>query len=268
MGGGNDSKNTIKSNNYLFQSLKTTKSSLQKLKNNLPLSSRVTVLIEFAVCMPVLIILLFYINDLVRIKRYYSQTEFVAQQLANIIQNISQKRGASDATKLKITLDDLKYAVSLADLTIFPGTTMFFNGTGYGFCYRPEVFITYVEGASDGTASRKWRITLPAGDQSSPQNLGSTLDSQTSNVSPSTIHPSLKINSGETKIIIESQILYKPSYKDYTGYQATTAKNAFKYYLLNPTPSQIWLNHEQKWYYKSIVIFTPKPGLFDSTLPA
>jgi len=55
-------------------------------------SCRGSILIEFAVCMPIFIILLFYIHDLVKIKRYYSQTEFVAQQMANILQNISQKR--------------------------------------------------------------------------------------------------------------------------------------------------------------------------------
>ena len=67
---------------------------------------RGSILIEFAICMPILIILLFYINDLVRIKRYYSQTEFVALQMANILQNIAKTR--------KITRNDIKYAASLA----------------------------------------------------------------------------------------------------------------------------------------------------------
>ncbi len=50
----------------------------------LRVANRGAILIEFAICMPILIILLFYISDLVKIKRYYSQTEFVGQQMANI----------------------------------------------------------------------------------------------------------------------------------------------------------------------------------------
>ena len=54
--------------------------------------NRGSILIEFAVCMPVLIILLYYIHDLSKLKRYYDQTEFVAQQMANILQNIAKKK--------------------------------------------------------------------------------------------------------------------------------------------------------------------------------
>jgi hypothetical protein len=105
------------------------------------------ILIEFAVCMPILIILLFYINDLVRIKRYYSQTEFVAQQMANIIQNISQKRAQAATTSeertnlLKIKQKDLKYAMALAYQTIYPGITMFKQGSGFEFGHRPYSLI-------------------------------------------------------------------------------------------------------------------------------
>ena len=55
-------------------------------------SCRGAILVEFAVCMPILIISLFYINDLMKIKRFYSQTEFVAQQAANILQNLAKKK--------------------------------------------------------------------------------------------------------------------------------------------------------------------------------
>ena len=97
--------------------------------------------------MPILIILLFYINDLVRIKRYYSQTEFVAQQFANIIQNISQKRGSSDPTKLKISIPDIKYAASLAFLSMYPGKTMYITGTSgarHELSHAPRLNIFYV----------------------------------------------------------------------------------------------------------------------------
>ena len=83
-----------------------------------------SILIEFAVCMPVLIILLFYINDLVKIKRYFSQTEFVAQQAANMIQNISQNR-EDKAVKLR----DLRRISLLAWLSVYPGNTRFQQGS-------------------------------------------------------------------------------------------------------------------------------------------
>lgn len=112
----------------------------EKQKKIKELSCRGAVLVEFAVCMPILIILLFYIHDLVRIKRYYSQTEFVAQQMANIIQNISQKR-----ENKKITAEDLGYAVALAYQTIYPGTTMFWKSNGLPLVHVPHPTICYVK---------------------------------------------------------------------------------------------------------------------------
>ena len=75
---------------------------------------RGSILIEFAVCMPILIILLFYIHDLIKIKRYYSQTEFIGQQMANILQNISKNQ--------PVTLTNIKHASALAWLTIPPNS--------------------------------------------------------------------------------------------------------------------------------------------------
>jgi len=43
------------------------------------------ILIEFAFAVPVIVILLYYINDLTRIKQYYRSSEFVAHQIAGMI---------------------------------------------------------------------------------------------------------------------------------------------------------------------------------------
>ena len=133
-GGGKDLKNQTKSTNYLYKISSFVKFYINKIlaeKTSIPSDRRIkkildatsrcrgAILIEFAVCMPVLIILLFYINDLIRIKRYYLQTEFMAHQFVNIIQNISQKR-----ENKAITLNDMKYASALAWLSLYPGTTM------------------------------------------------------------------------------------------------------------------------------------------------
>ncbi len=198
--GGVDARDTHRSR--FFNLLSSFQKTCTNHKFHL-LNSKGSILIEFAVCMPVLIILLYYINDLSKLKRYYDQTEFAAQQMANILQNISQKR-----TDKKITVNDLKYAVTLASQTIYPGTTMFHNGICYGLCHRPEFFITYVKGETDGIASCKWVCHLPSGDKTSPETLkvdkeykatkGSSLNFL-SNVPPFSIHPLLKINSEKEK---------------------------------------------------------------------
>ena len=96
-----------------------------------------SILIEFAVCIPVLIILLFYIHDLSKLKRYHDQTEFVAQQMVNILQNISQNR-----ENKKITINDIKRAASLAFLSVYPGNTMYHTDTrsskAYELSHQPE----------------------------------------------------------------------------------------------------------------------------------
>ena len=118
---------------------------------------RGSIIIEFAVCIPVLIVLLFYIYDLMRLKRYYSQTEFVAQQIANIIQNIAKKRVAEGQA---VTIKDVGYAAKLAYLSIYPGTTMYRKDSGHEFFHMPRIFVHYIESDSNGKASCKWVLYL------------------------------------------------------------------------------------------------------------
>ncbi len=238
-------------------------------------SCRGSILIEFAVCMPVLIILLFYINDLVKIKRYYSQTEFVGQQIANILQNISQKRGAADSTKLKITQEDLKYAFCLANLSIFPGTTIYTQDTNYPG-YTTWVQIYRVVGAGNGKAKCTSRIELSAWNgQKSPNQIwykctsgdhnGSKVRYYDQAVIPSQIYPTLKMGTGdnttEEKIIIELCLFTDKNIRP-TG--KSTEKQILGFNLL--TPSSI-LYDKFHFYFYSVVIFTPKKGLFSNSCP-
>ncbi len=91
--------------------------------------------------MPVLIVLLFYIYDLVKIKRYYLQIEFVGQQMANMIQNISQKRENKIIKK-----EDLINIHVLAWQSICPGKSLFLTNSKYPMGYRPGTAIVYVKG--------------------------------------------------------------------------------------------------------------------------
>ena len=223
-------------------------------------SCRGAILIEFAVCMPILIILLFYIHDLMRIKRYYSQTEFVAQQMANILQNISQKREGADR---KINYNDIRYASSLAYLSMFPGTTRFANRKeknplGYVFCVR---------GNTDSTATVLWTRRFHMSGVSDPSNVVIDQDGlersnvkRLSNALPTEIYPALKINPGETKIILECAVHYYNT--------DVPCSRAFGLRLLKLSPPALRAGSNDAIFFPSVVIFTPKPGLFDATAPS
>ena len=284
--GGGESKKQRKSYGYTSKSFKNLKYFAKQLSRFLSpqcedelLNSRGAILIEFAVCMPILIILLFYINDLVRIKRYYSQTEFVAQQMANILQNISQKREGNDK---KITINDLKYATNLAYQTVYPGKTMFWQGSGLPFVHVPHPIIYYVKGNNNGTATTVWGKPLWTDDSSvvSPATIKDgtqttshdvSLINMGTDVQPSQIYPTLKIGPGEVKIIVEAIIYFYTGDKDINGKSGYTSKEVFGCRLVSPKQ---WKNKNSDnsnmgrgGYFNSVVIFTPKSGLFDETAP-
>lgn len=217
------------------------------------LNSKGVILIEFAVCMPILIILMFYINDLVKIKRYYSQTEFVGQQMANIIQNISQKRaqsysGIERQKQLRINLTDVARASKLASLTIYPGLTQ-----TSGLMHYPYVNMYYIKNNKNGTATSKWRNYWSTGSTSSSCTTSGTNCSAVywkANASPSAIYPTLKLNTEDGKIIIEM----------YMRKSSGDTKNTYGLRLV--TPKSKSTNCTCCEFFQSAVIFTPKPGLF------
>lgn len=240
--------------------------------------NRGSILIEFAICMPVFVILLFYINDLVRLKRWRSQTEFVAQQMANIIQNISQKR-----SNKKITANDIKYAVSTAYLSAFPGTSRFFNKKATNdLGYNPLGFIYCVQGISDSTAKVLWakRFHISTGQIFNPsqvvvQNTNirrSNVKNLTAGGSPSEIYPLLRIEKDQIKIIIECAIHYYPSDSYYftDGRRTSNVSPAHAFglrlYKLAPPVTRDGVANDAI-YFHSAVIFTPNPELFNETAP-
>ncbi len=227
-------------------------------------------MIEFAICMPILIILLFYIHDLVKIKRYYSQTEFVAQQMANILQNISQKR-----TNKAITLNDIRYAFALAWQTLYSGKSMYWVNSGHELVHCPIMHIYCVKGTGNGKASCLWRTLTHVNNSvaKSPLTLrcesaqsdhsGSSISYGT-DVLATSIHPNLKIDTDELKIIIEPMLHYATTFKDNEGKTKTPLKKALGLYLAKPK----YIYNNYYYPFGSIVIFTPKSGLFSETAPS
>jgi hypothetical protein len=118
-----------------------------------------------------------------------------------------------------------------------------------------------VKGLENGNASVVWcirwhsaedsptpaTITLIGRDSRSIVNTGS-------NVSPSSIYPDLHIQKGQIKIIVEI------AFHHYSKF-GIPAQKSFGFLVLNP-PSK-WDNI----YFNTVAIFTPKPELFDETVP-
>ena len=230
--------------------------------------SRGAILIEFAFAVPIMIMLLYYIHDLVRLKRFRSQMQFVAHQMASMLQNVSQNR-----TDKEITKNDIRYVASASYLTIFPGTSQFTVAdwtSKYG--YNPMLFIFYVKGNSDSTASVVWAQRYHscdfARDPSTFEQNGDIRRNTVNNlqnVAPSRIYPSLKIEPNEVKIIVECAIHYSTwsayTLSDGRKNSDRTAKEAFGLYV-HPLKAV-----NEVTYFNSVVIFSPRPGLFSETAP-
>jgi hypothetical protein len=207
--------------------------------------------------MPVLIILLFYIHDLSKLKRYYDQTEFVGQQMVNILQNIAKTR--------TVTQLDIKYAASLAYLTVYPGTTMYSTSGDlhHIFNHQPRVYVSYVEGESDGKASIKWTYWTRSGAGETPDTwnagflaAGNTDQSAISNkinANSSEIYPTLKTEETKPKVLIDVQLRR----------ENRPEKETFGFYFVNPK----YVGNNQTGYFSSVMIFSPNNG-FSSTRPA
>ena len=241
-------------------------------------SYRGSVLIEFAIWMPLLIILLFYIFDLMKMKRYYSQTEFVGQQIANIIQNISNK---------SLTKEDFKKATAVAWLTMFPGGTLYekLPGENPKIGYVPGIAIYYVKGTEAGVKCH-WKVWSTYEKSKSPSSdmhwdmnqktFGFSIvklsgskwslpDNNNSNLNyPTLTYPSLDIKSDDCRVIIETVFLtHGINWKNPSG--QLSAKQKYGFYLVTPR-----INGDPNQYYvcfNSITIFAPKSGLFSEKYP-
>ena len=237
--------------------------------------SKGAILIEFAFAAPIMIMLLYYIHDLVRLKRWQSQMQFVAHQMASMLQNVSQNR-----TSKTITRTDIKYIYVSSYLTIFPGTTQFvYREFVPTLGYTPMIWIYYVKGNADSTASVVWALRFHSADfpkepnriDCDSKNGQRAVVKNLKNVAPSKIYPSLKIQPGEVKIILECQIHYSQwsgySFPDGRNCSQVSPREAFGFYVYPIAPTNIPGASNDSIYFPSVVIFSPRSGLFSETAP-
>lgn len=125
----------------------------------------------------------------------------------------------------------------------------------------------YVKGIGDGKASCVWSTLLR-------QNTnGKDWDTYTSdrggrkvkfltNVYSEKIYPTLKIDKNKTKIIVETMIERN---RDSKGFGLISDKAAMGLHIVSPSTV---LDGSWSHMFHSVVIFTPKQGLFTETTPS
>jgi hypothetical protein len=196
--------------------------------------------------------------------------EFCAHCMINILQNISQNRGNK-----KITFNDVRYAVSGAYLSMYPGKSMHSLSTSkyiHTFGHFPHGHLYYIKGLADGKADVIWCTQFHPSYTTTPSALyvyvNNTQHSASTvklvkNVQPSAIYPGLTIKPNEIKMILECYSYFTGACYFPDGRNNVSAREAFGFLILNPK------GHGSGGYsyFNSVVIFTPKPGLFNETPP-
>jgi hypothetical protein len=226
------------------------------------------IFVEFAIAIPVLIAIIYYLHDVPKYKRVQAKMEFVAHNMIGMLQNISR-----NGTPEKITLTNIRNIVTGAYLAFYPGMTMYATGSQcLPLGHFPLGYIYYVIGEDNNTASVIWGVHFHMDNLRAykVECVGMSASHGYSYVQylrkqvPSKIHPKLVIKPGEVKIIVECVCCYHHtvfSFSDGRLCSNVPAKEAFGFYILSPKAKST------DGFFNSIVIFTPKPGLFDGTVP-
>ena len=230
--------------------------------------SKGAILIEFAFSIPVFLTLIYYLHDIPRAQRHKQQMNFVAQQMSQMLQTVSQGR-----SNKRITWTDIKNAALAAYLTMYPGVSMKPTQPNYlPLGFYVEAYVYYVVGEANGKASAKWWEGLYY-THLSPLPISGSTDNATRlvrflrNADPAQIHPSLTIKPGEAKIIVECQLRHTSSahFSDGRKCSDVSFREMFGFLFYNP-PSLI-KSTDYKSCYIGTAIFAHRDGLFSSSMP-
>jgi hypothetical protein len=196
--------------------------------------------------------------------RFREKLKFVGYEMAGVLQNISQNR-----VNKRISKNDIKHAVAAAYLSIYPGKTMYTTSKDRApMGHTSNGHLYCVKGLENGMASVAWcvrwhsAVNSPTPAEiliSGRDTLGRSIVNMGNGVDPSKIYPDLRIQKGETKILVEISFHYS-NFSDGRNSVNVPVKTAFGFFVLNiPKSNNIYFN--------TVVIFTPKPGLFGDTAP-
>ena len=207
-------------------------------------------------------------------QRYYNQMQFVSQQMAQMLQTISQGR-----SNKQITQKDIALVVRAAYLSAYPGTSAFSkNGSGGPFVGPgfPHGQLLYITSDSNGKASIIWKAKFQAGGSNdirptnpiavSKGNGPSNVQLDKSNVDPSELYSGLKMNPGESRLIAEAGIWFTSGggYSVVGGgtWRDLTSRQAFGFFMGDPDVSK-----QSSWYFGRTTVFAPRAGLFTDNFP-
>jgi hypothetical protein len=224
----------------------------------------------------VIIAIIYYLHDIPKFKRIRAEMEFATHCAVNIIQNISQNR--SDK---RITSKDLSYTRCFVGLSLYPGKSSYaVSGSGVP-ARRPTAtfnlwYFYYIKGTGHNKCKVCWCWdsgyvnTSPDSSDfgvfiSSDKSYSVVVYKAGDSVNSWEIYPSLTIEEGEEKIILDSCYWGTNAGAFADGRSAATVPvgRRFGLYVATPKPARKGANS----YFNTIVIFTPKPGLFDETSP-
>jgi len=231
------------------------------------------ILIEFAFALPVFLVLLYYIHDLPKMRLTQRRVQFMANELAAIIQNISHQKSTTDNPL--ITEEDLANALSLAGLSWFTGNTYFPSSdvTPY-FGYILHSIYHRIVGINKNRAVQNWSKTCGTrGPQKHVYNEAhdtTIIPWSKSEMAASTIHPKLLIDQGEEKIILELEFFYDHKgqwdwkFPNGTSTGKITPRKAFDFLFLNPQGR----GQNTSAFFPAVTIFTPIKNSFSTTPPS
>lgn len=244
----------------------------KNLRNSFLKQTKGAILVEFAFCISVFIIIIFYVYDLCLLKRVNSYMKSAACYAVNMLQNVSQNRSNKQLTRtdieniarawvltLPISLDFIagktkNELLLVTAITLVKGTEVnkckvlwhsyidfkkFPNIDRYNANNQSGKPIT---GAHACSLNSRYRVTAKIGQEVDTHNL----------------YSDLHINPNEIKAILELSMYNNSGMK-----KVITIEKAFGFLLIN-LPSY---KNLKDTYFNTHVIFTPKFGLFSETEP-
>ena len=205
------------------------------------------ILIEFAFSIPILISLLFFINDHYRFYELQNKVKSSAYLVASIIQQIGNTR--TDKQLTKYDFGRIAYA---SGLNFFHTGAMF---TPYPFGIYYAVCFFWVKRINENSYQYQKSHGTTSSAGTSPAEINqncSRLQTKTKKEITEMHHDLICDNDGDEKLLIE--VSYRKNSRYYN-------RNKLGFFILEPK-IQSSLDGINNSFFKCILIITPKPGLF------
>ncbi|MDR1362026.1 MAG: hypothetical protein LBJ16_02315 [Holosporaceae bacterium] len=261
------------------QRLRTLKPRLFRCLKN---SSAGGALVEFAIAISILTMLMYFSLDYYKYYFLKAKTRNAAFSAVSLIQAVSQDRPSK-----AITSEDLSRILPVAFMNYYKGKQGLGVGSPYQYAHghTPHLNITLVQGLGGTRAKILWKMRLfnkgvkvrvdDVDIEVNPQQELPTaltgINAWSGENEATAIHPNLKIENGEYKVIITLCFLAdEPRFKylDGTYVSNSNAQKLFGFYGFPFEPLQAeYQGRRVAAMFPYTVIFSPHPGVFTDTPP-